>query len=589
MPIFKKLIFRSGLGVFTYIPEYQAVIDYAVSQSIATPTHVQNLINQAIIQNFLWEEVWLEFDVFYFFRQEVGTPYEFMTLNWLDPANHRLTNVGGNDVVFVGGSGMKITGGNDQMFSTNYTPSTDSVNYETVENSTIFGIFDASVTFEGLIIVGGKGTAVTQVNLQNSANNNYLMRVHDLSNKLFPFTQAEVNQHYHISNETTTRILNFIDGEIAMEDFSSYTPKVLVNIALDIFGYNNNGSHIDSNGTFGMEYFALGSTLKFYQKEIYQILTGTYYDKKVDSEGTLAFDTGDVTPTSLMFPNVYLSSDFPSLTTTKDYIVLYATEHDAGDGGCYWGDADNVDLSDLTERGLIIDGDQAETPYLVLRPDDIDGDIIHFTYHPDQGHPDSGGYQQTRLLTRSGGLLHAAGWTDRGKVLGIVSPPGTEDHTGYLKSYKLGDDSLIGFHATKGIAGITESTIARYGVSSSVDGRATWTRENSYVDATSYMPYLRSAYNYGIYFEYGGNKYCLGMNRPYDTVGTETHNRIGLYSVDANYEIDAHIGNISIPDGGNQFHIDFGAYIESGVIHIYYIHNNGTELYHTTWQLSNLD
>ena len=167
----------------------------------------------------------------------------------------------------------------------------------------------------------------------------------------------------------------------------------------------------------------------------------------------------DVTLDSHFYLQIYKSSEFAEITTTKDYFCIFSSAHNNSLGGVWWAECDDAKLTGFVERGLIIDGDQSESPFLIKIPTSESGlttDTLFLYYHTDTTETGNDGKQQTRLITCDGGLLHTATWTDRGRPLGIV---GTDNHTGYLKIIKRGVSDYVGFHLTEG-GGSPESYIS---------------------------------------------------------------------------------------------------------------------------------
>ena len=158
------------------------------------------------------------------------------------------------------------------------------------------------------------------------------------------------------------------------------------------------------------------------------------------SAGVPVMTAADVTAATIYWFRVYAAADFPEVTTAKDYFSLWSTDHAPDDGGIWWGDFDNLDLSDLTEQGLIWDAadtiaaggpataSQTETPLLVRNPDDPNGRTLYLYFHEEGSN--TGGTQETRMISSAGGVLHAAAWTFEGNV--IPSTAVTE-HTGYAR------------------------------------------------------------------------------------------------------------------------------------------------------------
>jgi len=199
-----------------------------------------------------------------------------------------------------------------------------------------------------------------------------------------------------------------------------------------------------------------------------------------DDSVTPALTVNDVTENSLYWPHVYRAVDWPEITTNKNYFILYSTDHDLDSsstgGGIWWGEFDSFTETGITgfiEKGLIIEGYQAETPWLIRIPTSVSGlanDTIFLYYHTYQ----SPGYvidQETQLITTTGGELHTATWTLRDKPL---NPPLTgEDHLGYSRPFFRADNSLITHHlydsndfqggkVSESIDGLSFSRIAQF-------------------------------------------------------------------------------------------------------------------------------
>jgi urease beta subunit len=187
-----------------------------------------------------------------------------------------------------------------------------------------------------------------------------------------------------------------------------------------------------------------------------------------------AFTIAQATSPTLFWPNVYKSSDFPEVTTTKPYFILYSTDHSTGDGGVWWGEFDSYSGNVLTGfvlRGQIFTGNQIETPFLIKIPTSESGlateTLFLYTHTNATDSGNVAGAQETRLHTTTGGLLHTATYTDRGRPLGILAG---ENHTGYLRVWKRGVNDYIGHHIYDGTVPTSQGKI-----STSTNGLV-WTR-----------------------------------------------------------------------------------------------------------------
>jgi hypothetical protein len=318
------------------------------------------------------------------------------------------------------------------------------------------------------------------------------------------------------------------------------------------------------------------------------------------NEGVLVMDLNDTILPSIYFPQIVEASRFPQLTSTKKYLVLYSTDHGSGAGGIAWGDADSERLLDFTEKGVIWDGHQSETPHLQLVPNDPNGEYIHLYFHTNQTDPANGGeYQQTHVITTGGGEeLHNCSWTDRGTILGMVNPGVDEFHTGYAGVFAQSDGSFIAIHHTQGYYGSGIDQINRFGKSTNPGNSYIWTRETSRIDNTSFMPSGRCFHMSPPYFfNRNGEQYSAGLNIEFD-YSVEGRKICIVKCGNSDYLPTEHITDISSIDGGENCKIT-GFYINPqnpDVLNIYYTQNDGdvysnpgTQMYYTTWDLRNLD
>lgn len=207
--------------------------------------------------------------------------------------------------------------------------------------------------------------------------------------------------------------------------------------------------------------------------------------------GTPAVSASDVNASTILWFNVYTSSAYPEVDTSdhtggsSDYFALWSTDHDSGPGGIWWGTFNNLDISDLEERGLLFDGNdlpfphnnQAETPFLVRNLNDPNGRTLYLYFHPNGS--DNGGTQETTLSTSSGGKLDSATWIFEGAVMPSNA---ARNHTGYATIYREADDRWFAWTLSKEFS--PPSHKAFWTSENGLD----WTLENSNFLATSVMP-----------------------------------------------------------------------------------------------------
>jgi hypothetical protein len=221
----------------------------------------------------------------------------------------------------------------------------------------------------------------------------------------------------------------------------------------------------------------------------------------------------------------YLSSDFPEFTTTKPYFWIWSTNHNGNAGGLFWGESDDLELTNFSEKGLIIDGHEAETPRLVRIPTEVSGiaDELFLSYHTSTKDPDNSGKQQTHLITTSGGDTPSAStWTQRGRVLGIYNG---DSHTGYMNFIKRGAADFVALHlSVGGSSPIFYSSVSTTGLS--------YTRAKKFVlsqglpdGSTLFEPHQIAP------FTYNNTLYGLAMIKTAGVI------ELGLVTLDSDYHI----------------------------------------------------
>ena len=589
-----------------FVAQYQTVLDYATTNSIGTPSFVQNVLNDNMVRNILSIGKWSKFDVFYYFLQEAGTPYEFMTLNWINPANHRLTNEGANPISFIGGSGMKAAGGNSQYFNMNWTPSIDAVNCIKADAGAIFSLFDVPTTYASVVRIASSDSASTdQLTFLQSEIGKIVTRLYQgdmQENAKLPITQSEINKHYHIS-DISGNSSRFINGSLS-QSTTKTTTGVLSNITTHLFGTNYRGTPVPTPGALGLKYFALTGSLRFSDRELYQILNNQYLFKNKTKPSIQVFTAASSLLDSLYMAQVYRTDSIPAgtlLGITKKHFVVYSTDHGGyGDGngnaGMAWGEMDHPNFSGFVEKGIMLldNTTQPETPFYAYTPNDVNGHVNHLYYHTGWNDPrNPPNVQQTRLYTAPAGasLTDLTMWTDRGIILGLRTDLGvTENHTGYMIRDTKADASLIAIHVTRNNLSATASGIPKTGISTNNGIDYIWTRQVSEFDIVSFMPHFRQLHHTPyLYFMRNGIQYVVGGNTKFDFDFSQT--RLAIARCDGNYKPVELIGNISQEGSGNGA-TNMSAYIDEAnapdTLNIYYTKPR-TELFHTTWDLKNLD
>lgn len=579
--LFKRAFGNLGSG---YVPEYQAVLDFAILNTITTPNETQNIKNDLIVRNLIFEGVWEKLDLFYYFEQPIGLE-EFITLNWVDANTFRLyQSTPALEPDFIANSGIK-NDASGKYYKTGYTPSTNATNVLQNSVGIFYKLFDVPTiyTTENKIFGVVDGTSNTELSHTNTADG-FISLKHfqfQTSGGVTPLVQGDINQHYHFSKnaeetsfvqvfveKTHNNSDNFYNGGLASEEFT-------------LLAINNN-SVIETSGTTGLKYFALGSEMRYQNEDVYDIMNGSYFNIKIDTPFLEVLDPTILTASNPAYFSIYKSSDFPSITTTKDYFVLWSTNHasPSSSGGVWWGETDDLDFTNFVENGEIVGGYQDETPDLILIPDGGDGRVLHLLYHSDGTDPVNGGLQQTHLLTSSGGVLHNAIWTDEGTILGVGDGA---VHTGYAKGFIKGVNDYAIIHGITGWSGATHWV---YGKSTSVDYRA-WVRESSDVDVSSFMPYERFLqYNITSYFfERNGEQFYIAVSSAFSNSRFDT-SKLTLNLCDGNYYPIKHIGTIKYLENNVETYLN-SIYRVGDILHLFM--GGNSVLNRTTFDLTKLD
>lgn len=295
-----------------------------------------------------------------------------------------------------------------------------------------------------------------------------------------------------------------------------------------------------------------------------QIIQSSSSAIDLDNSITPVVALSTFTPSTIYWFSPYKASDFPEVTCDKNYFFLYSTDHDGGDGGIYWGKGDNLDLSDFQELGLIIDGYQAETPFLYrfsgeTRP-------IYLYYHTSITDPANSGIQQTRLITTTGGLLHTATWTQETNP---ITPEGGDDHTGYLKFWDNGI-SLKGVHyVTQILAGTSDGS--QYYSTVSSDGLTLTRGEMVDIYSPSLPASRMNQLSFGRFFYKYNRWWWIGCTRRrygYENIptpGTTTNIYIDLVLCRANSDFEVTEMVAKLYEGGRYWE----CYIEGDIAYLY--------------------
>jgi hypothetical protein len=154
------------------------------------------------------------------------------------------------------------------------------------------------------------------------------------------------------------------------------------------------------------------------------------------------------------------------------------------------------------------------------------------------------------------------------------------------------DGSVTVFHLTRGWVSDTVNGVNNYGFSTCQGNNYNFTRIESDIDIMSFMPTGRQLHhNPSLFFKRNNIQYVVGRNITLIVSQIRTNNFISIFQTDGNYRLTSFWGNISSIGGGTNTY-NSGFFIDEvndpDTLHIYYT-EGFTQLYHTTWDLRNLD
>lgn len=293
---------------------------------------------------------------------------------------------------------------------------------------------------------------------------------------------------------------------------------------------------------------------------------------------TLVVPIANLTATSVYWFRAYPTSMLPNMTWTTDYFFLWSTDHDAGDGGVWWGRGNNLDCSDFEEASAtpIIDGYQAETP----KPYYFAGETrpTYLYYHTIGTNPiNSPSIQQTNLITTASGELHSATWTQESNPLGNQVG---DAHTGYLNFWEQDNGDLKGTHFKVGSSLPTLPTY-QYSVLAS-DGLSA-TRGDTF-DGTDLMPSgFYWSPSFGEFFKLYDKWWWLGTLNSTTTGGAGAV--LAIYEANPDFTLKR---LISVLNGGTTGRT-WAIYpdLDGKVAHCYQ-NNKTVGVYYTTFNLAQL-
>ena len=149
----KLLMMMSGGKEFD--PDYQSVLDYATAEGYTLPSAPQQKLQNQLVKDLKTAGVWSKLDSFANFATDGDS--DFALIDW----KRLITMTAANAPAFTDNQGFKGDG-SSAYINTNFTPSTDGVNYAL--NSCSFGYYAFSVLDTGINNINiGSRTSVSPI------------------------------------------------------------------------------------------------------------------------------------------------------------------------------------------------------------------------------------------------------------------------------------------------------------------------------------------------------------------------------------------------------------------------------------------
>ena len=131
---------RATIGIFSqggvsFDADYQAVLDYATTQTYTLPSASQQALQNQLVVDLKDAGVWSKLDLLYVFATDGDS--DFASINWKDPNNFEVTGV--NSPTFTTNEGFESDGSSSYL-DTNFNLLTDGTNYTQDDMGLIFGI-----------------------------------------------------------------------------------------------------------------------------------------------------------------------------------------------------------------------------------------------------------------------------------------------------------------------------------------------------------------------------------------------------------------------------------------------------------------
>jgi hypothetical protein len=133
-----------------YTTEYQTILDRASTLGYTQPTQKEKLNQNQLVYDMKVANIWGQLDVFYNYWVHDS---DFATINWKTPASFQASKV--NNPTFTRNAGF-AGNGTSSYINTNWTPSTNAVNY-TLNSASMF--VHANTTLSAGVLAGARNSS----------------------------------------------------------------------------------------------------------------------------------------------------------------------------------------------------------------------------------------------------------------------------------------------------------------------------------------------------------------------------------------------------------------------------------------------
>jgi hypothetical protein len=251
--MFNNIYYEFG-AIINYEPEYEAILQYAISNGYTTPKRNQNFLNNKKIKQLKSEGIFTELDILYNFKQQSGLE-DFCKINWVNPGVYNATQSTLLMPTFEPDKGFKGT--NSTYFFTNYIPSVNASNALLNDMGIFFKTYDeVSGVVAGTRDGGGNNFvfrklgfgSVTQLCVSTGGGGVSLFT----DNSHILHVKSGITHSYYVNGSLNTS--------------ATYSSTTLSSFQLTLFAWNlgnlpTSGASTPSQFfTGGIEYFALGSS-----------------------------------------------------------------------------------------------------------------------------------------------------------------------------------------------------------------------------------------------------------------------------------------------------------------------------------------